>query len=125
MSRRVRKVRLAVVAGAGLCLAGWWLYQWWYRPPAVEFDNLKYIQLLRTAVSAQRDDYLAGVERAIQQRCREDAMSPAEARHFPGIISIARQGAWDRAQRMAYEFELSQANRQRKLSRVSAAHREL
>jgi hypothetical protein len=31
-------------------------------------------------------------------------MSPAESRHFQGIISIARQRVWDRAQRMADEF---------------------
>jgi hypothetical protein len=101
------------LSGVLVLATGVWLYHWWHRPPTVEFDNLRYIQLLRTAVSARRADYVQGVERAIRLRVAEHAMSPLEAAHFDSILAKVHSGNWELADRMAFEFEAAQAHRRR------------
>jgi hypothetical protein len=116
--RRADLLRWSGGLGVVLTLVGAvWFYRWWSRPPAVEFDNLKYIQMLRTAVSARRADYVSGVERAVHLRRKEGAMSPAEAAHFESILTLVRSGEWERAEQRAFDFELAQANRQRTRAR--------
>jgi hypothetical protein len=113
MDQGQRPIWLYGVAGAVLLAAAVALFFWSRRPPVVAYDNLKYIQLLRTALSAQRADYLDGVERAIRARTAEQAMNAGEAAHFESIILLARQGHWEQAERAAWNFESAQANRRR------------
>lgn len=104
---------LAAMSGVVLLVASYWLYGLWSRPPVVEYDNLRYIQLLRTAVSAKNATWLAGVEKAINQRRDENALSQAEDRHFRRIIDQAKSGDWANADRACFEFEQAQSNRLR------------
>jgi hypothetical protein len=79
----------------------------------VEFDNLKYIQLLRTAVSSERPDWLAKVREAVDQRVAEGAMSPRERAHFETILTTAEAGEWREAHEAAFQFEEAQLSRRR------------
>lgn len=104
---------VAAVSGVALLVFAYWLYGLWSRPPVVEYDNLRYVQLLRTAVSAKNPTWLAGVEKAIKQRREENALSPAEDRHFRRILDQANSGDWLSADRACFEFEQAQSNRRR------------
>ena len=100
-------------AAAVLLIAGVWLYSRWGRPPAVEFDNLRYVQLLRTAVSARNADWLAKVDSAVDQRLASGEMSSTEHAHFESLIAMAREGAWKEADIACFRFEEAQLGRRR------------
>lgn len=110
-TQRTFVLRGLVALALGLVL--WWAFRWWHYPPAVEFDNLKYIQLLRTAVSSQRPDWVAKVTEAIDLRCRAGEMSPTERAHFDRVISQANAGRWETAHQLCWKFEEAQLNRRR------------
>lgn len=113
---------LVIVGGAGLLLfAAVTLVRWWTRPPAVEFDNLKYIQLLTTAVSARNEDWLAKVTEAVDKRFAEGQMADAEHRHFQRIIDVARAGDWEAADKQCFAFAEAQLSRWRSKP-ATAAH---
>ena len=90
-----------------------WFIQWWRYPPVVETENLKYIQLLRTAVSSERPDMLAKVKEAIQHRFDEGEMSKTERDHFDRIIRLAEAKDWKTAHETCFRFEESQLSRRR------------
>lgn len=92
---------------------GWQLLRWWTRPTAVEFDNLKYIQLLTTAVSSRNIDMVNKVETAVKQRFDAREMSEKELAHFQKLILMAREGQWEQADRGCFEFAKAQLNRSR------------
>lgn len=113
----------AKFAAATVVLVGViWLWQWWQIPPAVEFDNLKYIQLLRTAVSSERTDWLGKVKLAIDERCRSGEMSPQERSHFDQIIAMAETNNWKAAHEACFRFEVAQLNRHRRSSTATHGH---
>ena len=103
--------------GAGsltaLLVAGLIVWQLWSRPAVVHYDNLKYIQLLRTACSSQRSDQLQGVERAVTERRESGKLSDAEWKEFEKIFALARQGDWQTADQQAYRLEQGQLGRRR------------
>jgi hypothetical protein len=100
--------------GFVLLLVGiFWLASWWRFPPAVEFDNLKYIQLLRTAVSARNPEWLAKVSSAVDHRLAAGEMSSSEHAHFASLIAMARGGAWKEADVACFRFEEAQLGRRR------------
>lgn len=101
------------ITGGVLIIAIVWLRAWWMTPPAVEFDNLRYIQLLRTAVSARNSEWLNKVASAVDQRLAEGAMSRSEHSHFGKLIAQARSGAWEAADKECFRFEEAQLNRRR------------
>ncbi|RLS57250.1 MAG: hypothetical protein DWH91_04810 [Planctomycetota bacterium] len=105
----VAKVFVVLVIGVGL----YWLVQWWQYPPAVQYDNLKYIQLLRTAVSSKRSDWVKKVEGVIHDRFDSGKLSERERAHFNEVIALADAEQWDAAHRMCYRFEEAQLNRRR------------
>jgi hypothetical protein len=89
-------------------------YLWWnWKPPAVATNNLKYIQLLRTAVSSESPEMLRGVERAVQKQHERKELTETELEHFRKIIQQADKGHWQSANQMAYQFEQAQSNRAR------------
>jgi hypothetical protein len=104
-----------------VCLS-YWILIWWQRPPVVEFDNLKYIQLLRTAVSSERSDLVAKVGQAIDKRMDEGQMSESERAHFARIIAMADAKQWDAANRACFQFEEAQLNRRRALPETTHDH---
>ena len=103
----------ALGGGFVLLLVGIWLVSWWRTPPAVEFDNLKYIQLLRTAVSARNPEWLGKVASAVDQRLASGTMSSSEHAHFASLIAMARGGEWKEADVACFRFEEAQLGRRR------------
>ena len=83
------------------------------RPPAVEIENLPLVASLRTACSARSEQWLSGVERAVAQRVDDGRMSAIEKSHFDKLISQARSGDWQGAEKLCYSFERAQLNRTR------------
>jgi len=106
--------RAAAILLAGLvCCVGVAVWWFWPAPAVVAFDNLKYIQLLRTACSSQRVDYLEGVERAILQRREQGMLSDPEWAEFQKILATARTGNWRQADLDALRLEQAQLSRRR------------
>ena len=95
------KTLVALAFGLGL----YWLVQWWQYPPAVEFDNLKYIQQLRTAVSSKRTDWVEKVEMVVHDRFDSGELSERERVHFDQVIALADAGQWDAANRACFDFD--------------------
>lgn len=86
---------------------------YWSRPPVVASENLKFIQLLRTACSSRKPEHVAGVERALRLRRQETQLNDAEWNHFAEILTIAKKGDWERADAACQRFEQSQSGRRR------------
>jgi hypothetical protein len=95
-------------------VGAWQLFVWFTRPPVVHYDNLQLIQLIRTACSSQRNDYLAGVEKSIQARKDAEHLSDQEWSYLQKILLIAKRGEWQSAEQMAIKLEQAQLNRRRK-----------
>lgn len=111
MSDRQRTVLLAALPAVIVCACV--AYRWWSRPPAIEFDNLRYVQLLTTAVSARSPDWLGKVEQAVQSRHRDGAMSERELESLSRIIAMADAGDWSTADRECFALAEAQLNRRR------------
>lgn len=114
-SQRVSRQRLSLGALALILFAfsGYTLYWYLTRPPVVHYDNLKYIQLIRTACSARNPTHVDGVERALEDRIQQGAMTTTERQAFEQIITDARNGNWQRAERSAMKLEEAQLSRSR------------
>jgi hypothetical protein len=116
-------LRVAFMLTAFLIIVGgYYIIAMWMRPPAVSFDNLEYIQLLRTAVSSQRLDYVTKVDEAISGRKSEGKMSDAEWNHFQSIIATAKAGDWSEADKACIKFEYAQLDRKREASQKEHTH---
>lgn len=115
--RRMWLIPTAIILG----VVAFYAYWWWMRPPVVEHDNLKYIQLLWTAVSSRNEEWLKGVERAVLQRHHAGEMSDSELRHFESIIETAQTGDWESANRESFAFAEAQLGRRRQKP-SSASH---
>lgn len=105
-------IRIGIIGLLALA-AGIWIYLWWNRPPAVQYDNLRYIQLLRTAVSSRSADQLGKVHAVLEKRRSNGLLSESEHQHFLRIINTAEQGEWTDADVMTRDFEVAQLNRTR------------
>lgn len=110
---------LGLVGGV---LVVWQLIGWWTKPPAVEFDNLRYIQLLSTAVSSRKTEMVDKVEKAVRQRHSESQMSEHELAHFEEILATVRAGKWEEADRQTYDFAAAQLGRRRSPPEPHAGH---
>lgn len=100
---------LAFLAVWGL----WGVFRWWTYPPPVEFDNLRYIQLLRTAVSSERPEMVMKVRQAVDLRVSEGKMSSPERAHFEEILKLADESKWKAAHQVCFRFEEAQLHRRR------------
>lgn len=105
-------IRIGII-GLLLLAATIWFFLWWNRPPAVQHDNLRYIQLLRTAVSSRSADQLGKVEAVLEKRRSTGLLSESEHEHFLRIINRAEQGEWTDADVMTRDFEVAQLSRTR------------
>jgi hypothetical protein len=110
--------------GVGLIVlvAGVMAYRHWTYPPAVEFDNLKYIQLLSTAVSSRNSDWVEKVAEAVAARQADGQMSVGERRHFDRLIELARAEDWEVADRACFAFAEAQLSRRRTRPAERHAH---
>ena len=91
----------------------WQVIGWWTKAPAVEFDNLKFIQLLSTAVSSRKMEMVDKVAGAVRYRHQDSQMSNDELAHFEVILTTAREGRWEEADRQAFDFAAAQLSRKR------------
>lgn len=88
----------------------WWF---WPRVPVIQRDNLKYVQQIRTAVSAENSEWVEGVARAIDKQKAEGALAESEVAAFQRIIDAARERDWPTAERLSISLEEGQLNRRR------------
>lgn len=105
--------RPAIIAIVLVCFIGLtiWGVRWYLRPPVVSEGQLRYIQLLRTAVSAQNVEHVAGVERVLKKKVETSELTEREWRHFRWIIETAQSGQWERAAEACEGFEQAQQYR--------------
>lgn len=89
------------------------VYRWWNLPPAVQRENLDCIQLLRTAVSSENAQQVAGVKRLLDKRVADGTMPNQERSHFDTILRLVQSGNWDEANEECMRFEAAQLNRRR------------
>ena len=108
-----RRRWLTVSVATVVALGGVLFYRWWMRPPAIEFDNLKYVQLLTTAVSSRSPEWLGKVEQAVQLRHQAGEMSDVELKSLARIIQIAEAGDWATADLECFALAEAQLNRRR------------
>lgn len=118
----IRQRGWTIVASAAAAVGLWYASQWWHRPPAVEYDNLKYIQLLTTAVSARNADWLAKVEEAVEQRHESGEMSERELQAFQKIFSTVAVKEWKQAEVECYRLAQAQLSRRRAQPPASDGH---
>lgn len=104
-------IGVTLLVGVG----GWMAYRTWTRPAAVEFDNLKYVQMLTTAVSNRNAEWVTKVEAAVQRRFEEKQMSARERAEFQKIIDLTRATQWDQADRACFRLAEAQLGRRRTL----------
>lgn len=110
----IERQREFLVGGLIVLLAGGvFVYRWWQRPPVVQFENLKYIQLLSTAVSSRNEEWLAKVAQAVGERHAAGEMSSSEMASFQRIMDTAAAGEWERADRECFALAEGQLNRRR------------
>lgn len=108
-----RVVMGAVFLVAVLVFLAWWF---WERVPVVQRDNLRYLQMLRTAVSAENREWVEGVAKAIDARLAEGKATPDEMKGFQKVIDVARRGEWPQAEKLVIALESGQMNRRREFS---------
>jgi hypothetical protein len=100
----------------------WQFIGWWSKAPAVEYDNLKYIQLLSTAVSSRKMELVDKVAAAVRRRHADAQMSDRELAHFEEILATVRVGQWEESDRQAYDFAAAQLSRRRSPPDPHASH---
>lgn len=89
------------------------VWRWWTWLPAVEHANLRYVQLMATALSSQEEGQLARVEQAIQQKVAAGEMTPLEQKYLLRLADQARGGDWDGARRECFRLAEAQLSRSR------------
>jgi hypothetical protein len=107
-SNRPVWIAIALVIGLGFTV---WGIRWYLQPPVVSEGQLRYIQLLRTAVSSENEEHVAGVERVLKKKLDGGELTQKEWRHFQGIIDVAKRGEWESASRACEGFERAQQYR--------------
>jgi len=115
-----RDLLIAAVLTVGL--AGWFAAQWWNRPPVIEQDNLKYIQLLMTAISSQSPEQLEKVELSIRKRFEAKQMSDREYAALRNIAAQARSGEWEPAYKACFVLAEGQLSRRRAQPATGDSH---
>lgn len=90
-----------------------WAINWWMEPPAAGFENLRYIQLTRTAVSSRSPEQVARLSAALERRLQNGKLTEAEHTHFRKILQYAESQEWEAAEQMAWDFEVAQLGRSR------------
>ena len=83
---------------------------------------MKYIQLLRTAVSSKRSDWVEKVEGVVHDRFESGELSERERVHFDKVIALADAKQWDDAHRVCFDFEAAQLNRRRSSPPSAESH---
>ncbi len=81
--------------------------------PAIQTANLRYVQMLRTAVSSRKPDQVDQVVEACQRQLQSGAIRPDEVAALTEIAATAREGRWDEAEQACFRLEEGQQWRSR------------
>lgn len=96
---------LAVLAGA--CAVVWWPGCREY-PTVTSRESLTLMKLLYTAANTRDSSRLAKVEVGVEKAAREGRLSAAEEEAFRKIVTMARAGDWEGAERASFRFAQDQ-----------------
>lgn len=88
-------------------------------PPQVAPQNQRLIASLRTAISARNSEWLEKNAEVVEERYAEGKVSHAELEAFQAIISKARAGQWEKAEREVLAFQKAQRPTQEQIDRVT------
>ena len=77
------------------------------------FENLRYIQMTRTAVSSRSQEQVSRLSAALERRLKNGEMTELEHTHFRKILQFAESQEWEVAEQMAWDFEVAQLGRSR------------
>ncbi len=94
--------------------------------PQVQPHNLELTVKLRTAVSAQNEEWLAMNESLVEEQRRAGAMSDEEYEAFQEIIALARDGRWEDAETRCVRLQAAQSpppERQAQMGRMQQLSR--
>ena len=91
------------------------------RPPQAAPANQRLISSLRTALSAQKPDWLEQNVTEIESRKTAGQMSDVEYQAFQAIIAKAKAGQWREAEEDAVEFQKAQRPTQEQIDRLPKA----
>jgi len=110
---KVAQVRIAVVCAVlALCGAG-------CGPPRAAPQNLSLIASLRTALSAQNQEWLEQNVKILEQRRDAGQVSDQELAEFQSIVDKARAGQWKEAEAQAIAFQKAQRPTREQVERVA------
>lgn len=112
--KSIPKFWLALGACACMGIVGLFVFlSYWLQPPVVPIANIKYIQLLRTAVSSQNIDYVKKVDGAVDSLKEKGELGEPEWSYFKKIIAKALAGDWQAADKACLQWEKAQSDRTR------------
>jgi hypothetical protein len=69
------------------------------KPPQIPSDSRKLIGSLRTAVSAQRKDWLETNAKLVEQKHSQNKLTDEQYQELESIIALGREGKWADAER--------------------------
>jgi hypothetical protein len=69
------------------------------KPPQIPPDSRSLIGSLRTAVSAQRNDWLETNAKLVEQKHAQNKLTDEQYQELEAIISLGREGKWADAER--------------------------
>jgi len=88
-------------------------------PPQVAPQNQQLIASLRTAISARNSEWLEKNAEVLEERRADGKVSDVELEAFQAIISKARAGQWEKAEREVLAFQKAQRPTQEQIDRVT------
>lgn len=104
---------VAWLALLGLLLALAWI--WWpgcrTYPEVTSRESLDLVKALYSACNARNAEWLAKVEKEVNELSQDGKMSPQEQQSFRRIIALAKSGQWDEAQQASLTFAEDQVRR--------------
>jgi hypothetical protein len=101
----------------GCCLLGLLLAITGCGYPNADPANRRLISSLRTALSAQNQQWLAANEKLVAERHKSGAMRDDEFAVFQEIIQQAQSGDWQGAEQAAVEFQRDQRPSEQEVQR--------
>lgn len=115
--------RLWLVAGTLFVLLAvvWWPGCRKY-PAVTSKESLGLVKLLYAACNTRDEKRLARAEERLTKLVQEGALSEPEREAFAEIVSTARAGQWERAEKAAFRFAQDQIGQGSESTRVHESH---
>jgi uncharacterized lipoprotein YmbA len=81
--------------------------------PAFQYANLRYVQMMRTAVSSQDAEKVDKVMEAVRLKREADELRPEEEQALRRIADLTKDGRWNDAEQACFALEEAQQFRRR------------